>query len=188
MTALLDDNKVLRKAVRWLRRRGFVVEEGRRHADPFNAGIWLDGDCVVYDPDEAHPGDILHEAAHLAVLPACIREVAAPGDIEKFIGPAITKYMRSHPNAFGYPEDPVARACMQAGDMEAIAWAYAAAIDAKVDPWLTCAKGFGDPETGEATFIGLQLRQHLGINGLQCSGFLDSTKDFPKLKFWRHPA
>lgn len=187
MTALLD-NKVLRKAVRWLKRRGFVVEEGRRRADPFNAGIWLDGDCVVYAPDEAHPGDLLHEAGHLAVLPSCIREVVGPGDIETFTAPAITKYMQTHPNAFGYPEDSVARACMQAGDAEVIAWAYAAAIDAKIDPWLTCVKGFGDQEAGEATFIGLKVGRYLGINGLRTAGFMDSTNDFPKLKFWRHPA
>ena len=184
--ASTEKHSAVREVVHWLRRRGFVVEAGRRHVKPFNRDVWLDGDCIIYAP-EAHPGDMLHEAGHLAVLPSCIRLAVRPGNIEDFTEPAITEYMESHPNAFDCPEDPVARACMQAGDTEAIAWAYAAAIDAQVDPWLTCQNGFGDAESAESTFTGLKAGCYLGINGLRTAGFMDSTKDFPKLKFWKQP-
>lgn len=179
--------KALSQVSRWLRGHGFMLEVGERCVAGFNRGIWLESDLIVYDPSEAHAGDLLHEAGHLAVLPSCIRAAVGPGDIERFTEPAITEYMRTHPNAFGYPEDAVARACIQAGDSEAIAWSYAAAIDAKIDPWLVCQKGFGDEEMGESVFTGLKTGCHLGINGLRTAGFMDSVKDFPRLKYWRQP-
>lgn len=178
----------LSKASRWLRANGFTLEIGERYVPGFNPGIWLDGDVIVYAPSEAHPGDLLHEAGHLAVLPSPIRKHVTPGDIEDSTRPVIDGYLRRHPDALAtWPEDPVARACLQSGDTEVIAWAYAAALAAGVDPWLTCEKGFGEAEAGETTFAALRRGAYMGINGLRASGFLDSTKDFPRLRFWRQP-
>lgn len=177
----------LKKVVAWLQARGFTVEQGCRWATPFNDGVWLDGDLVVYDQNVAHPGDLLHEAGHLAILPSCIRVHVKPGDLETFTQPQITRYMREHPNAMAYPEDPVALACMNAGDLEAIAWSYAAAIDIGVNPGLVCANWFPDDESRKTTLQLLKAGGYFGINGLRMAGFMNWTRDFPKLKFWRQP-
>jgi hypothetical protein len=177
----------LSKVVSWLERRGFNVKAGSLWAKPFNDGVWLDGDLVVYDPNVAHPGDLLHEAGHLAILPSCIRTHVKPGDLEKFTLPQITKYMQDHPDAMAHPEDPVALACMNAGDLEAIAWSYAAAVDAKVDPGLVCENGFSDDESGPTTLMLLKNKGYFGVSGLRMAGFVNWTRDFPKLKFWRQP-
>lgn len=188
MSRLLDGAADLAKAVRWLRGIGFAVEEGTRYTTAFNRGVWLEGGLViVYDPDEAHAGDLLHEAGHLAILPSCIRRFVRPGDIEDFVLEPIRQYLQDHPDAMSYPEDPVARACLQAGDPEAIAWSYAAALAAGLDPRVTCEKGFSDPDDGERVLYGLSRGAYLGINGLRASGFMESTRDYPKFRIWTQP-
>jgi hypothetical protein len=61
---------------------------------------------VVYDPALPYPGDLLHEAGHIAVTDPALR-------------PTLTEV----------PSDP-------AEEMAAIAWSYAAALAAGVDPTL----------------------------------------------------
>lgn len=187
-SSLGENRSNLVKAVDWLRRVGFRVDEGVRYATTFNKGIWLEGDLeIVYDPEEAHAGDLLHDVGHLATLPSCIRRYVRPGDIEEFVRGPIRSYFESHPNAMAHPEDPVARACLQAGDSEAIAWSYAAAKAAGLDPWITCEKGFSDPDDADKVLYGLKRGAYLGINGLRASGFIESIGDYPELKMWMQP-
>jgi hypothetical protein len=183
----IDDNSDVRRAVRWLRRIGLQVEKGTRFAQPFNAGLWIENGVLVFDPEQAHAGDLLHEAGHLAVLPSVIRRYAN-ADVDESVRDYITEYMEANPGAFtSIREDRVARACMQSGDAEVIAWAYAAALEARLDPWLTCVNGFGNGDDGENTFLALSHGAYLGINGLRTAGFMDRLNEFPKLKFWVQP-
>lgn len=173
--------------VSWLRRQGFAVSEGTRFTQPHNKGIWIEFGELVYDADEAHPGDLLHDAGHLAVLPECVRRKISGGDIEDVLFPIVRDYMESHPNAMDFPEDPVARALLQSSDIEAIAWSWAAALAAGVDPRLTLSNGFQSEDDVNASIVNLKARTHEGIEGLMLSGFLDRMSQYPRLNFWKHP-
>jgi len=69
-------------------------------------GILIEHGGIVYDPDKlAHPGDLLHEAGHLAVM-------------------APARRMRARPDVGRYAAE----------EMMAIAWSYAAAVHLGLDP------------------------------------------------------
>ena len=89
----------------FLTRIGVPVVEETLPADTFLPGIALRAGGLVVDPDKfIWPGDLLHEAGHLAVLPAAVRS-EADGD------------------------DPNQADVAHAGELEAMAWAYAAAVE-----------------------------------------------------------
>ena len=89
----------------FLARIGLPVTEETLAADTFLPGISLRAGSLIADPDTLlWPGDLLHEAGHLAVLPAALRNDA-------------------HNDAPNYAEVAFA------GELEAMAWAYAAAVE-----------------------------------------------------------
>jgi hypothetical protein len=73
-------------------------------ADSLLPGVTVRNGRLVYDPALPYPGDLLHEAGHVAVTAPALR-------------PALTEV----------PSDP-------ADEMAAIAWSYAAALAADIDP------------------------------------------------------
>lgn len=186
-----ETSPLVRKVERWLRRIGLSVEHGARYEPCFNEGIWVVDGGIVFDPELAHPGDLLHEAGHLAIMPSFARAFAnggPTGDVMLSIQRPIDDYMAAHPDGLmQWPEDPIARACIQCDASEAIAWAYAAAVAAKVDPWLTCERGFGDRNDAEFIFRGLQRGARVGVNGLRAAGFIARVDHFPRLTKWLQP-
>ncbi len=91
--------------VAFLTRIGLPVAEETLAADTFLPGITLRAGGLVVDADKLMwPGDLLHEAGHLAVLPAALRSEA-------------------HDDAPNHAEVAFA------GELEAMAWAYAAAVE-----------------------------------------------------------
>ncbi len=91
--------------VAFLARIGLPIAEETLAADTFLPGITLRAGGLVVDADKLMwPGDLLHEAGHLAVLPAALRNDA-------------------HDDAPNHAEVAFA------GELEAMAWAYAAAIE-----------------------------------------------------------
>lgn len=145
----------------------------------FLPGIRLSGRTLFITPDNPRfkPGDLLHEAGHIAVMPSMFRH-RMQIDIEKSTGPAIERYMEHHA---GY-DDPVVRAIIQAGEQEAIAWSYAAAAAARINPTHVFHEGaYGGDEIG--LLHALDARAHPGIHGLQAGG-MTTTKLFPKMLRW----
>jgi hypothetical protein len=91
--------------VAFLARIGLPIAEETLAADTFLPGITLRAGGLVVDPDKLMwPGDLLHEAGHLAVLPAALRS-------------------KAHDDAPNHAEFAFA------GELEAMAWAYAAAME-----------------------------------------------------------
>lgn len=91
--------------VGFLTRIGLTVTEETLPADTFLPGIALRAGALVVDPGKLMwPGDLLHEAGHLAVLPAALRNEA-------------------------HDDDPNHADIEFAGELEAMAWAYAAAVE-----------------------------------------------------------
>jgi hypothetical protein len=72
----------------------------------FLPGVLVENGGLTYDPETLrHPGDLLHEAGHLAVMPP-------------------ERRMRARPNVGKYAAE----------EMMAIAWSYAAAVHLGLDP------------------------------------------------------
>jgi hypothetical protein len=96
--------------VDFLRTLGIATAEGHVPAGSFLPGIRVAGGRIIYDPATLRwPGDLLHEAGHLAVLPAALRS-------------------RLDDALPGIDDIP------HAGEPEATAWAYAAIVHLRLDP------------------------------------------------------
>lgn len=87
-----------------------TAEDSLAPEDCFLPGLMIVNGRIVFDRATLlYPGDVLHEAAHLAVVPAAERK--------QLNGPAIGK-----------------RKDAPAEEMMAIAWSYAACIHLHIDP------------------------------------------------------
>lgn len=160
------------------------VEAG---ATGFLPGIRIEGETIlVSEASDDLAGDLLHEAGHIAVVPALFRPHLTSNVDDSF--PLMESYLVAHPHALScWPEDPVARGIMQSGETEAIAWSYAAAYAIGVDTLLPFKKGFDGH--GEDLHASLAAGQHLGIHGLAHAGMTDLPQRgraaaFPNMKKW----
>lgn len=101
---------VLAKIVSFLNSIGIETNEGVVPESSFLPGVRVLCGRLVYDPASlTWPGDLLHEAGHLATVPASLRSTLSDG-IEL--------------------SEPVANAT----EVEATAWAYAAIRHLQLDP------------------------------------------------------
>jgi hypothetical protein len=137
-------------------------------ASGFLPGIEIrDGELFLAAADDCLVGDMLHEAGHIAVTPSPFRRLLG-GDAEISVAEAMTKYIDDHPNAFSYPEDPVARGILQSGEQEAIAWSFAAAAHIGLPTDLPFRQGFDNG--GPLIHRMLEVGEFSGINGLAAGG------------------
>ena len=132
-------------------------------------GITLQQGCVVIDKDQLlYPGDILHEAGHIAVMPPEIR-----------------------PTLNGTLEDCDLH---RGGELMAIAWSYAACIHLKIDPHIVFHE-HGYKDGGRNLVENFSNQRFVGVSTLQWCGMTNdptSTKDlslplFPEMKAWLRP-
>lgn len=99
-----QSDDTLARIVAFLRDIGLDVREGLVADEAFLPGVQVLGGRIVYDPARlAWPGDLLHEAGHVAITPAA-RRGELPGLLE------------------GLPVDA------HGGEVDATAWAYAACV------------------------------------------------------------
>lgn len=128
--------------VTFLRRIGFVVTAAQLPADGFVPGIWIERGVLIVDEQRlSFPGDLLHEAGHLAV--------AAPERRGMIVGDA--------------GSDP-------AEEMMAIAWSYAAAVFLGLDPAVVFHEaGYRGGSAslianfGQGNYFGVPMLQWLGL-------------------------
>lgn len=154
----MDDLESLMPILRFLRGIGIPVDAVSLPADGFLPAIEVRDGRLLYDPDRLqYPGDLLHEAGHIAVTDPAIRatvsEFASDGGDE----------------------------------MAAIAWSYAAALTIGIDPrvvfhdhgyrgdgqWL--AETFAD-----GRYIGLPMLQYYGLARLPA----DDGAPYPAMVKW----
>jgi hypothetical protein len=116
-----------------------------------NGGLLVDTEKLLY------PGDLLHEAGHLAVVPPEIR--------------------RSMNGALDPKED-----FKLAGEQMAIPWSYAAAIHIGIDPAIVF---HSDGYKGESEWLLGMFKNNtiIGLPALQWIG-LTISDDFPKMIKW----
>jgi hypothetical protein len=129
------------RIVRFVRSIGLRVELRAIDGDTVLPGITVASGTLVVDPDRLRwPGDILHEAGHLAVLPADER-----AGLERDLG--------SSP----------------ANEMMAIAWSYAAAVHLGLPPELVFHDG-GYRGGGRALVENFTAGRYLAVPTLQWLG------------------
>lgn len=101
----MDQPDVLPAIVDFLRRIGIPVEPAALPEDGFLPGIAVLGGRLLYDPERLlYPGDLLHEAGHIAVTDPALR-----------------------PSVSAFDSDG-------GDETAAIAWSYAAALATGIDP------------------------------------------------------
>jgi hypothetical protein len=107
----MNDERSLQITIAFLRTIGMEIKEIsllKEHC--FLSGLQIKEGTICIDKEKLlYPGDLLHEAGHLAVIPAAERSLQD--------GPAIGK-----------------RADAPAEEMMAIAWSYAACVHLDIDP------------------------------------------------------
>src|SRR5690606_27859165 len=77
----LFENPYARRIILFLTNIGIPVRAGARSQKPFLPGIWVEDGGLIADASSLlYPGDLLHEAGHLAVMPPDRRRKSS-GDI-----------------------------------------------------------------------------------------------------------
>lgn len=132
---------VTQTIVAFLQAIGLSVQQGRLDAPAFVPGIWLDQGVILVDESTLlYPGDLLHEAGHLAVMTPERRRI-------------VTSDAGSDP----------------AEEMMAIAWSYAATRYLTVDPAVVFHEA-GYRGGSRAILENFQAGHYFGVPMLQWLG------------------
>jgi hypothetical protein len=146
---------------------GISVSRGHVDDASFLPGIEVvSGGLVIDESKLRFPGDLLHEAGHLAVTPSRERgnlsgEVQTPGSVPEVI------------------------------EVEAMLWSYAAAIHLELDPRVVFHKD-GYHGRSESLLLNFSMGLYLGLNGLEDAGMTLSqasaaergAEPFPVMQKW----
>lgn len=152
------------RIVTFLRGIGLVVQERALPAGTFVPGILIENGGLVIDRAKlTHPGDLLHEAGHIAVTPPSQR-AALNGNLDSTLGDEIT----------------------------AQAWSFAAALHLGIDPAVVFhPAGYrGASEALIAAFSGpgapgAPVLQWFGLTRMQDDG--SGAPVFPRMSGWLRP-
>ncbi len=152
--------------IAFLRTLGIAVEMNPIDTPTFLPGIAIRNGGLVIDPQRfKYPGDILHEAGHIAIVPAADR-------------PALDE------EAIGLRQD------REAEEMMTIAWSYAACVHLGLDPYFVFhAEGYkGNGASIAENFI---EGKYFGVPMLQWTGMAPSQEEinngaapYPAMKRW----
>jgi len=142
----MSEEQLLEKCIEFLREIGIKTRPGRIEGDSFLPGLSIENGCIIIDQASLKfPGDILHEAGHIAVVPASERDSLNAAIIES-------------------------RENREAEEMMAIAWSYAACIYLDIDPYFVFHdngyKGGGSniaDNFREKRYFGLPMLQWVGL-------------------------
>ena len=105
----VQNSQALQKCIAFINDIGIKTVLRQVGSDSFLPGLSIDKGCIIIDEDALkYPGDILHEAGHIAVVPANERSTL---DATSIAG---------RPNR-------------EAEEMMAIAWSYAACVHLGID-------------------------------------------------------
>jgi hypothetical protein len=159
-------------------------------AKGFLPNIRIIGGALDIDP--ACPiGDILHEAAHIAIMPARYRKF-----MQDDIRHAIKIAFEDVASMDLWPDDPLMRAMLQAGDSEATAWAWSAGLHLKLKPDIIIPDSDDPRIFGGQAWVVRQAHEWgdpIGAHGLAAAGWCQVGRrlnpknplpKYPELAFW----
>lgn len=145
------DNPLTNKIADFLTEIGIEIVAFQVKDKTFLPGILVqNGKLLVDEAKLKYPGDLLHEAGHLAMTPSALR-------IE----------MSDEVNL---PD-----ANMDAIESQAIAWSYAACLYLGLDPRVVFHKD-GYKGHSESLLLNFNLGIYIGVNGLEEAGMTASDK------------
>jgi hypothetical protein len=148
----------------------------------FIPGIYTEAMTLHIDVTQLTPGDILHEAGHVAIAPSMFRRHMV-GNFDT-LQPITSEYCDTHPLIVddSGAEDSIHRALLQCGEAEAIAWSYAAALAADIAPQSVFHPNGYDGQS-ESLLIMLQHKAHFGVHGLAAAK-MTSRQIYPAMLRW----
>lgn len=136
---------VIRKIVDFLTGIGLEVIATRLDPKTFLPGIQVEKGKILFDRDKlTYPGDLLHEAGHLAL---------ATGEVRPTLSGEVI-----------LPDAP-----MESVEVSAIAWSYAAILHLELDPTIVFHQG-GYRGASDKLMFNFSLGVYVGIGGLQDAG------------------
>ena len=156
--------------VAFLRRVGIDAIEGSVPRDSFLPGVHIAAGQLRFDSSRLRwPGDLLHEAGHIAVTPAARRP---------FLNDALSGR----------------EAASQEGEVEAIAWSYAAVLTIGLDP-VVIFHAAGYRGRSEDLLRTYSLGVYPGVGGLEAIGMAlgaaaagkRGVPAYPSMLYWLRP-
>jgi hypothetical protein len=160
-------NDLTQKIAGFLNSIGIAVIPFQIHTKTFLPGILVENGKLLIDQKKlTFPGDLLHEAGHLAVAPASLRDSLS----DEVILPGVN---------------------LDVLETQAIAWSYAACLALEIDPQIVFHEG-GYKGQSDNILFNFNLGIFLGLNGLESCGMAFSegkakalgVLPYPKMQKW----
>jgi hypothetical protein len=150
------------KCIDFLKHIGIPVEFTSIQEPCFLPGFRLENGKVLIDKEKMlYPGDLLHEAAHLAVVPTTDRKTLLAESI-------------------------MHRPQREAEEMMAIAWSYAACVHLDIDPYFVFHED-GYNGGGKEIADNFNEGRYFGVPMLQWTGMCaagNDTPSYPAMLHW----
>ncbi|MET0461850.1 MAG: hypothetical protein ABW007_01795 [Chitinophagaceae bacterium] len=163
-------NENFESAVSFIRSIGIDIRFSPLNDDTFLPGLSIQQGVIIVDKSKLlYPGDILHEAGHIAVVPLSERHTLNADTIGK---------REQHP----------------AEEMMAIAWSYAACIALEIHPYFVFHDD-GYKQGGQSIadsfaaghYFGVPVLAWLGMTRDPFQSSVDKTRAYPYMLNWiRH--
>lgn len=158
-----DIDRITETLISFIRDIGISVHEENIPNDTFLPGLLIcNGDLVIDRNKLSYPGDILHEAGHMAVV--------LPG-VRKEMNEETIRSSRDR----------------EAEEMMAIAWSYAACIHLKINP-LVVFHEHGYKGDGKSIVENFDQQHYFGVPMLQWIGLTVDEKRAKALGIAPYPA
>jgi hypothetical protein len=161
----LDD--YLATCISFLQEIGIETKFEKLDEPGFLPGLSIRNGAIIVDKEAlSYPGDILHEAGHIAVVPAAERHTLTAAAIEK-------------------------RAMREAEEMMAIAWSYAACMHLGLNPYVVFHdegyRGGGSyiaDNFNNKNYFGLPMLQWKGMAADEKNALLLNVAPYPFMIKW----
>lgn len=164
---MTNEEQLINKTLVFLKETGIEVHFRQITEECFLPGLLIENGKIIVDREKLkYPGDILHEAAHIAVVEPAARKNLQGCDIGK-------------------------RKDNAAEEMAAIAWSYAACVFLEIDPaFVFHAEGYhGDGQTiidnfGQGHYFGVPMLQLYGMSAEPRNADALGIKAYPAMQHW----
>jgi hypothetical protein len=162
-----DGSALLDLCVEFLNNIGIETTYRRINNKSFLPGLLINNGMIIIDKEALqHPGDILHEAGHIAVVPGIDR----PGLSERNIP---------------------GRKNREGEEIMAIAWSYAACVHLSIDPFFVFHeqgyRGGRDYITDSCrlkSYIGLSMLERIGLTVNEKNASRLNVPSYPHMTKW----
>lgn len=152
----------LKPVVSFLTEIGISVKYDTLTHQTFLPGVCISNGCIIIDREKLkYPGDILHEAGHIAVVPGADRALLTQAFIEK-------------------------REMREAEEMMAIAWSYAACVHLGIDAAFVFHNN-GYKGGGSSIAENFREGRYFGVPVLKWVGMCNNPEEengYPKMIKW----